>query len=123
MRLPEIQQRRQPVGFRGLALQLVNLQLERIVFAAQLLVVARSVLQREVMAPSAANVADALGAGALKRRNRAHGPDAQQASLRVALDLHSQQHYLQHDDACKQHQRFMSRGCHGGSRFSKTNLR
>jgi len=53
--LPEIQQCRQAVCFRGFALKLRNLKFQRIVLTANLLVHFRRVLQREVFAPRIAN--------------------------------------------------------------------
>ena len=38
MRLAEIKKRGQAIGFRGFALQLIDLQLERVVFAVQPLI-------------------------------------------------------------------------------------
>jgi chemotaxis methyl-accepting protein methylase len=62
------------------------------------------------MTPGTANAIHAVGPRALKRRNRANGPDADEASLRIALDLHGQQQNLQKDYAREQDQRSMSRG-------------
>src|SRR5438105_2953261 len=62
------------------------------------------------MTPGIANISDSPRARTLKWRYRSNGPDAQQSSLRIALDLHGQQHHLQQNHAAKQHQRSMSRG-------------
>src|SRR2546429_1073501 len=45
----------------------------------------------------------------LKGRNSANCPDPNEASLRVAPDLHGQHKHLQRDDSCKQDQRFVAR--------------
>ena len=88
MRLPEIQQCRQAVGFRGFALKLRDLQFQCIVLTANLLAFFGGVLQRKIVPPDVANPAETVGAGPLKGRNGADGPDANESSLRVALDLH-----------------------------------
>src|SRR4029077_1104309 len=67
VRLPKTQQRPQSVRFRGFALQLIELQLERVVFVAQALVLARSVLQSEIVPPRAADAADSGRTSALER--------------------------------------------------------
>src|SRR5207245_2289099 len=45
----------------------------------------------------------------LKRRNSSDGPRADQASLRVALDLYGKKQHLQQDHAGEQDQRSMTR--------------
>src|SRR5256886_11555564 len=45
------------------------------------------VLQRKIVPPDVANPAETVGASPLKGRNGADGPDANESSLRVALDL------------------------------------
>src|SRR6266513_735816 len=109
VRLAEIQQCGQAVSFRGFALKLRDLQFQCVVLMANLLVFLGSVLQRKVVAPGVANPPEAVGTGAFERRSRADGPDANQPSLRLALDLHGQQQHLQYDDSGEQDQRFVAR--------------
>src|SRR6266705_620939 len=109
---PEIEQHGEPVGFRGLALKLCHLQFQRVVLLPKPLVFLRGIPQSEVVTPGVAKPAEAVGTGAFEWRNRADGPDADEASLslRVALDLYCQQDDLQHDDSREQDQRFVARG-------------
>ena len=79
--LPEVEKFCEAIGFVGLVLELVELKLEIGVFAGEALVVAGGVLQSEVVIPDAANAADAAGADTFEGRDRAHGPDTNQASL------------------------------------------
>src|SRR5262249_20746607 len=63
-----------------------------------------------IAALDVAKPAESIRACALKGRNRSHGPGTDQASLRLALDLHRQQQNLQDNNACQQHQRLVTRG-------------
>ena len=63
MRFVKIQQRGQAVCFGGFALQLVHLHFQLVVFTVKLFIFAGGILQREIVTPGVAQVADAVGAG------------------------------------------------------------
>ena len=89
-----MQQRGQAVGLRGLAIELRDAQIQRVQLAPQLLVLFRGSPQGEIAVPRAAHLLRAPRAHALKRRDRADRPHAQQPALLIALDLHRQQEHL-----------------------------
>src|SRR2546430_14284640 len=70
----------------------------RVILATQLLVIFPGTPQRKVVAPGVAEPAKSVGAHAFKGRDRSHGPGANQAPLRITLDLHREQEHLEQDE-------------------------
>ena len=102
LRLPETKQPGEAVRFGGFSFELGDAQFQRVILATQLLVIFPGTPQRKVVAPGVAEPAKSVGAHAFKGRDRSHGPGANQAPLRITLDLHREQEHLEQDDPREQ---------------------